>query len=909
MLILALSFALTQQSKAIGINDHLIYTSLTSDTTKPIKPLRRDTTKLPVKKDTTPLINTDTSRFLNNITDTVPGGRMDTIPQTTTDTFSLRISKDTLDAPVDYEAEDSAVVLAKEKKIILYGKTKTTYKDITLTAPKVELNQATGQVTAYNSKDSLGQIITRARFAQGENQFESDTISFNFKTQKGLTRNTFTKQDEMYVHGETIKKVNANTLFVSRGQFTTCNLDEPHFGFRSHRMKVINGKVAVTGPVHPEFEGVPVPIYLPFGYYPLSRGRHSGLLPPQFTTNEQFGLGLEGLGYYKVLNEYFDVTLRGNLYSYGGWSASVTPSYRVRYRYSGAMNFTLQNTKFNFKGDPDFSKARTFFVTWNHSVDQKARPGTSFSANVNAGSSRHNQLLPNNAIRNFQNQLSSSIAYSKSWVGKPYNLTLSANHNQNNATRLVNLILPDAGFTVNTLYPFQRKEIVGAQRWYEKLGIGYNGTARNQVSFYDTAFTGKQLLDTLQWGASHRIPITLSLPSLGPLLVSPFVSYEEQWMTQKGIQSWNKDLQKHDTAYREGFYTDRRMSFGVSLNTSLFGTVNFKRSRVMALRHVVRPTFSFNYAPNFSAKHYDTTQHIDNNGRPYKREYSTLALGRNLYSGYGNTSFGGISFGIDNNIEMKLRSRKDTGENAIKKVRLIDGFGFTSNYNFLADSLQLGDFNLYLRSTLFDKVNLTASANLTPYQTNEVGQRVNEFYWEEGRWRPGRVTNGSISMSTSFKSKPRDPNKASETPAPGRQITDPSLLGDQQRLQDYMRRNPAEFVDFNIPWDIGLDFSAQFSSVQRPGTTDFRTQFYATTNLRSSFSLTPKWNFTTNGSFNFQSMKVEMVSMSINRDMHCWQMSIGIQKGLYSSFNISISPKSSLLQDLRVNRSRTFANF
>lgn len=904
MLILALFCALTRQSNAVGINERLFYTSLTSDTTKPIRKAEprdtiRDTTRLPLRGDTT-IRNIDTT-IINNGIDTVPG-TIDTLSQVTTDTFSLRISKDTLDAPVNYEAEDSAVIVAKEKKVILYGKTKTTYKDITLTAPKVELNQATGEITAYNDRDSLGRVLTRARFEQGENQFESDTISFNFKTQKGLTRNTFTQQDEMFVIGESIKKVNANTLFVSRGQFTTCNLDEPHFAFRANKMKVVNGKAAVTGPVHPEFEGVPVPIYLPFGYYPLSKGRHSGLLPPTFTTNEDFGIGIEGLGYYKVLNDYFDVTWRGTLYSYGGWSTSLTPSYRVRYRYSGSMNLSLQSTKFNFKGDPDYSKTRTFFVTWNHSVDQKARPGTTFSANVNAGSTKYNELVPNDANLNFQNQLSSSIAYSKSWAGKPYNLTLSANHNQNNATRLMNLILPDAGFTVNTLYPFQRKEAVGAERWYEKLGIGYNGTASNQLSFYDTAISSKQLLDTLNWGASHRVPITLSLPSLGPVLVSPSVSYEEQWMNRKTNLEWNDAANKVDTSYDKGFYTDRRMAFGVGLNTNIFGTYNFKGSGLKAIRHVVRPTVSFSYSPSFSKKYFDSVQLDSGATRMYK--YSKLT--NNIYSGYSDVSFGGISFGIDNNLEMKVGSKKDTTD---KKVRLIDGFGFNSNYNFLADSFKLGDFNLYLRSTLFDKINITATANLTPYQVDTFGQRSRQTYWEEGNFKVGRITNASISLSTSFKSKPRDPNKAPANEGLEQRITDPALLADQQRLQDYMRRNPSEFVDFNIPWDINLDFAANYGSIPLPNFQGFRNEFNATASLRGSFSLTPKWNFTTNGFFNFQTMKVETVSLSINRDMHCWQMAIGVQQGLYSSFSITISPKSSLLQDLRVNRTRTFSNF
>jgi lipopolysaccharide assembly outer membrane protein LptD (OstA) len=293
---LAFCCVVTATIGAANIKSRNVGKFLTADTV----PLRPDTLRNPFRKtmgDSNARMNSDTS------------------PRQKVDTFSYKISKDTLDAPVNYEAEDSAVVMVDEKKIILYGKTKTTYKDVVLTAPKVELDQATNLITAYNLRDSSGEVIARARFEQGENKFESDTIQYNFKSQKGLTRNTFTSQGEMIVHGEVIKKTDANTVFVKRGMFTTCDLDEPHFGFRANKLKIINNKVAVSGPMHPEFEDVPVPLYLPFGFYPLSKGRHSGLLPPQFTSTENSGLGLEGLGYYKVLNDTFDVTLRGTIYS------------------------------------------------------------------------------------------------------------------------------------------------------------------------------------------------------------------------------------------------------------------------------------------------------------------------------------------------------------------------------------------------------------------------------------------------------------------------------------------------------------------------------------------------------------------------------------------------------------------
>jgi hypothetical protein len=883
--IITVGTALTWKSEARNASAFQIGSTLTkqADTTKPIQ---RDT---PVKADTI------------KKKDTVPARQI-------IDTFSLKLSKDTLDAPVNYEAEDSAVVLVQDKMILLYGKTKTTYKDITLTAPKVELDQQTNMVTAYSEKDTLGQITTRAHFEQKENNFESDTIRFNFKSQKGLTYNTITQQQEMFVHGEKIKKVNETTFFVSRGQFTTCNLDEPHFAFRTNKLKVINNKIAVSGPTHPEFEGVPLPVYLPFGFFPLSHGRHSGLLPPQFTTSDQFGLGLEGLGYYKVLNEHVDVTMRANLYSYGGWTANLTSSYRTRYRYNGMLSLSMQHSKFNFKGDPDYRLSKTFFITWNHNVDQKARPGTNFSASVNAGSSKFNELVPNNPNRNYQNQLGSSIAYSKSWAGKPYNLTLSANHNQNNNTRLINVVLPDGSFTVQTLYPFQKQESIGTPKWYEKLGIGYNGIFRNQLSFYDTTqIILKNLLDTLQWGAQHQVPITIALPPMGPIIISPSVSYSEVWLQNKIRRKWDPVNKKLDTIVQQkGFYTDRQVTFGIGVNTSIYGTFNFKNSRLMALRHVVRPTVSFNYKPDLSKSHYYEEQ-VDTLGN--KLYFSEFA--GSMFSPYGQGRFGGISFGVDNNLEMKVRSKKDTGENAIKKMPLIDGFGFTSGYNFLRDTAKLEPFNLYLRSTLFEKINLNMSALFMPYKLDRFGRATRFYAWQGDGFSLGQVTSGSISMTTNFKSKKRDETKPDQPDATQIPIeSNPNLMAEQQELIDYMRRNPAEFVDFNVPWSISLSFSLNYSKQPKPDYSGFTSEVSSNLSFNNSFSLTPKWNFTTNGYFDVETRKLQTFTMSISRDMHCWQMSINVTPvGRNRFFSFNLNPKAGILQDLKVNRTRSFYTY
>lgn len=859
-----------------------------------------DTIKPLSRKDTitkTGLANIDTTKL--------PG--KDTVIKSKIDTFSLKISKDTLDAPIKYAAEDSVVVLIIDKKIILYGKTKTEYEDIILTAPEVELDQQTQIVTAVNSKDSNGVVIQTARFKSGETDFTSDTIRYNIKTQVGLSKNTFTMQGDFLVKTKEAKKVNATTTFAKEALFTTCLLDDPHFGIKTNKMKIINQKLAVSGPAHLEFEGVPIPIYLPFGFYPLNKGQHSGLLPPQFATNEQFGLGLEGLGYYKVLSPYWDARIFGNIYSYGGWSVNLNPTYRKRYRYNGAFSLSVQNTKQNFKGDPDYSKNKSYFITWSHSVDGKARPGTTFSANVNAGSTKYNQFVPNSNQINFQNQLGSSITYSKSWAGKPYNLSLSANHNQNNSTRLINVSLPDAGFTVSTLYPFEGKTKAGASKWYEKLGVGYSGNFRNQVSFYDTAFKFKNLIDTLQWGAQHNFPITLSLPPImgGAVIVSPSVSYSQVWIAQKFRRTWNTAAQKADTSITKGLFIDQQASFALSFSTSIFGTYQFRKSRIIAIRHVIRPSLSMNYKPDLSKQHFYTD--TISPGFAYRMSEFEGAL----YSGFGEGRTGGISFSLDNNLEMKWRSRKDTGVNAIKKIKLIDGYGLSTGYNFLRDSMKLDLISLYLRATLFEKINITANTTLNPYQTDLRGGNIDKYAWEGGKFKLGRLTYGSISMSTDFKSKPKDPKKeAARKKDVEQRLNDPNLIADQQSLLNYMQQNPSQFVDFNIPWQVNLGYSLFFSTRLKSDLSGFEKDINSNLNFSGSFNLTTKWNFSVNGFYDFDTKLLQTFQMSINRDLHCWQMSINVTPvGRYRFFNFTISPKAAVLQDLKINRTRSFTNF
>lgn len=848
------------------------------------------------------------------ISDTIPGTRKDTLRLDSTGrkigdslvnrTDTLRISQDSIDAPIKYQAEDSAVLIVDTREFLLYGKAKTDYKDLKMEAATIRYDQQSQLVKAFGSLDSSGSPSSKPQFIQGEMKSISDSIFYDLRSGKGLTKNTFFQEGEIYVNAARLKKINEKEIFAQKARFTTCNLDTPHFAFRTSRMKIINEKMGISAAAFPEFEGVPIPIGIPFGIFPLYKEPQGGILPPAFTASEDFGLGLEGLGYYFMISKYMDLTVRSNLYSYGGWMANFSSRYVKRYKYTGSLNLTIQNSRIlNRTGmaKDEFSGSRSFMLNWSHSRDNRARPGTNFSASVNFGSTRFNRTLLNNPFQNFQNQLSSTINYTKDWRGK-YNLSLNANHNQNNNTRLVNLNLPTVNFNVVTFYPFQQKERVGAEKWYEKIGVGYSGNLQNQLSFYDTAFNMRRLLDTLQWGGQHSIPITLSLPALGPITVAPSISYEERWYGQRIFRQWNNTAKKVDTTIQRGFYTARQMAFGLGLNTRIFGTYNFgKNDNQSKIRHEVRPTVSFSYRPDMGAKYHYTTQ-VDSTGRTMR--FSQFAGG--IIGSFSEGAFGGIGFGIDNLLEMKKRDKTDSTNKKDKKIKLLDGFGFNSSYNLLADSFALGNFSFYARSTLFEKINITAGMNLDPYQVDKQGYRVDKLAFDLSKFNLGRITNGSVAISTSFSSKPRDGKDAKDKDIP----LDPFMTPEEQQRQlQFAQANPAEFTDFNIPWNLSLSYSFNFTRVLMPDYSGYKTESFSSLSFNGDFSLSEKWKIGGTGYYDVSRGNLQQLSMFITREMHCWQMSINVTPiGLFRSFNITINPKSGILRDLRINRSRVFSN-
>ena len=891
-----LLLAITMYSHGNSFHTLYFHSSLTADTI----PKRN----LPVKK--TPPVFADTSSTnkikpqhssgIRPVSDEV--STPDTITQPKTDTFRFKTSKDSLDAPVFYHADDSMVLDVPGKKILLYGKQSfVKYLDNTLTAPHIEFDQRTNEVSAYLTKDSNGNVISYPVFNQGDFITQSDSIRFNMKTQRGITKGTYTQQGEIFVYGEKIKKVDPFVFYAYRGRFTTCNLDTPHFAFVAKKIKFIRNKTAYSGPVHPEVEGVPIPVILPFGIFPMKQGRHSGLLPPTFTANEQLGLALDGLGYYKVLSPTWDMVFRGTIYSYGGWTANLSPRYYKRYHYQGNLSFDVQHFR-----DLDKSGTRSYNIRWTHSSDNKARPGVTFSANVNAGSSGFNSAVPNSPQRNFQNQLNSSITYSKVWKDKPFNITVSANHNQNTALKLINLNLPDIAFNVNTLYPFRRKEVIGAYKWYENFGIALNTNAKSLTSFYDTTTNiFKHILDTLQWGASHNVPISLSLPEVAHLQFAPSISYQENWYQNKVIHHWDKTLKTDVADVKKGFYTSREMSFALGLSTRIFGMFGFRPGgRIMAIRHEIRPSIGVSYHPNMNGKNYYSSQ-VDSAGSLGR--FSLYE--RNIFGAFGEGKSGSLNFNIDNNIQMKVRSRRDTTAGGIKKITLLDGLSLGGSYNFLADSFKLSTFSISARTNLFEKFNVTASGTLDPYLTNDNGDRIDKYVWSRHPVSLGKLVYGSIALQTQFKGG----NKSEKLPLTGPQHVNPVSglpLNEYQQEAAYINNNPAEFANFNIPWSLSFSYGLNYQRI-RNISGGFKGEISQSVNWTGSLNLTAKWQIGMNSSYNITTGELGMVSIYLTREMHCWQMAINASPvGKYRYFNVSISPKSSILRDLKINRTRYF---
>lgn len=854
-----------------------------------------------IKKDTASL-KQDTS-----------GEKSDTsvMRQVKIDTVVVRYSKDTLGAPVKYHADDSVVLDVPEKTFHLYGKVNIDYDQINLKGAEVDYYQSTNLLRARYRLDSAGNRVGAPIFTQaGQQPFQSDSMLYDFKSRRGKIFSTVTQQGEGFLYSQLAKREADNSINSFKARFTTCDYDPPHFDFRAKRVKIIPNKMLISGPANLEVEGVPTPLFIPFAIFPLTHGQRTGLLPPTYQVSQQKGIGLVNGGYYFGLGQYADLTVRGEVYSYGSWGLTLNPRYFKRYKYSGSLMLSIESTRFGDPETPDFTKSRDFRIMWSHSMDSKAHPGVTFSASVNAGTSTYNFYNITDPATRLNNILSSSIAFSKSWINLPFNLTLSANHSQNTSTRQVSISLPNLSFNMNTIYPFQPQNLVGAPKWYEKIGIGYSLSESNAVNFADSTFLKPGFFTHFQTSIQHSVPISLTLPAFKFLTISPGVSYTERWYTKKQHLNFDRKLDKIDTSFQSGLFTARDVTTSLSFSSAVYGMFQFnkrnKDSYIQAIRHVMRPSISLSYSPDLNSQYY------------YYVQADTSALVPQVYTsafnGIGNGTFApgktaALSFSLDNNLEMKVKSKKDTTNGGIKKVTLLDGFGISGSYNFMQDSMKLSPFNVYARTTLFKKLNISAQGIISPYVYNAFNQPTKEYVWQAGKANIGSLRTGSVSLGTSFKSPERrnggegsGPDTTADMNVPGQN----PMESEQDRMRR-MQSNPGDYVDFNIPWSVNLSYSLNFNKTRTPDYKRDTTIFVQSLNFSGDFSLSPKWKIGMSSGFDFVHQKLTYTTLNISRDLHCWRMTISvIPLGFYKSFSITLSPTAGILHDLRINRTRQF---
>ncbi|HAT93911.1 MAG TPA: hypothetical protein DCS36_16320, partial [Sphingobacterium sp.] len=639
--------------------------------------------------------------------------------------------------------------------------------------------------------------------------------------------------------------------------------------------------------------------------FPKPDKRASGFLFPSFGEDYTRGFSMRDIGWYLAFNDYWDSEIRGSLYSKGSWEASINTRYTVNYKFNGGFNIRYANTKTGIEGTSNYGSNKDFNVTWNHTQRQEANPGTSFSASVNFGTSSFFQNTGTGSTQNTyenlaRNRMGSSISYGKVFADGKVNLTASLTHNQDMATRSIQMSLPNISLNVSSFNPFDSKDRVGEQKWYQRINVGYSFQAQNSVSTIDTLLFKPGGFKKFQNGFQHNIPISLSLNAFKYFQFNTSVNYTERWYLQSTRQSIDNTAagykQRIDTV--QGFNRAYDYSVSTGLSTKVYGNYFPKIGNLKQIRHVVTPSINLNYRPDFSDPKYGFYQH-------YNDQYGN----RNVYSifsqgVYGSPSAGksaGIGFSIDNNIEAKVKSKSDTTDGGMKKIPILQGLTFSGNYNFVADSLKLSPITFSGRTAFFDqKMNVNFNGTFDPYSVNENGVRVNRYAIKDGSL--ARLTNFGLSFDYSLNPKAAK-SRNNNIDSLRKEMTGAGMTPEQAQALARISSDPNAFVDFNIPWNLAASFSFNMAKSFNSSTRRMQSQITSTLNLHGDFSVTPKWKVTFQSGYDFKQKEVVMTSFNIYRDLHCWDMSFGwMPFGRFRSYNVTIRAKASILQDLKLTK-------
>ena len=831
--------------------------------------------------------------------------------------------EEAINAPVFYECTDS-MVWSRNGNAYLYGSGKVTYDRIELTANVIKMNMDSSVVHATGSIDTTGLMTGLPIFKDGGTPYESDKMRYNFKSKKGFINNVYTQQGDGFIMGGLAKKDSAGVFYSQDGKYTTCDAEHPHFYVKLTRAKVRPKKDVVSGPLYLVVEDVPLPLALPFGYFPFTSSYSSGIIMPTFGDETERGFYMRDGGYYFAISDKIDLRLTGEVFTKGSWGVGAASTYAWRYKFSGSFNFSYLVTVNGEKGLPDYAVSKNFRVQWSHRQDPKVRPNTNFSASVNFATSsyeRSNLSSLYNPALNSQSVRTSSVSYSHTFPGIGLTLSTTMNIAQNVQDSTLSLTLPNLNVSLSKKYPFKRKKRMGEERWYEKISLSYSGQMSNSIKTREDKILKSNLVKDWRNGVKHNIPINATFQLFDFINITPSFNYTERWYFQKVNQHWDYEANKaaKDTVY--GFHRVYNYNMSLSANTTLYGFYKpaafLKNSRVNMVRHVFKPSLSFSYAPDFGAQHYgyyETYVYTDENGEARTVEYSPYQ--GSLYGIPSKGKTGSISMSVSNNVEMKWRTKNDS----IKKISIIDELGASLSYNLAAKTRPWSNLSTRLRLKLTK--NYTFSFNATwatyAYAFNDRGQVVvgDRTEWSYGRF--GRFqgmshnlsytfNNGTIGkIKNLFKRNKEEEGEEDETAAKDKNSAVKESKGKSLRASNSSNAQNAEvdedgYMPFKLPWNFtvsyGITMAENTAADINIKTMRYPYKFTQNLNFSGNIGISDNWRINFTSGYNFEYKKLTTTTVHISRDLHCFEMSCGIVLAPYTSFNFSFRATSQLLAD------------
>ena len=842
---------------------------------------------------------------------------------------TVRKSKSALEEPVSYSAKDSITFDYTNSRAHLFGGSQVNYQNLQLTADDISLSLDSSLVHASGRPDSTGAIQGKPLFKQGEDEYEPDRISYNFKTRKAFISNVYTQEGEGFMQSREGKRDSSGVMYVQNGKYTTCDAEHPHFYVSLTRAKMHPGKNVIFGPAYLVVEDVPLPLAIPYGFFPFSSSYKSGFIMPTYGDETTRGFYLRDGGYYFAINDKVDLKVLGEFYTKGSWGLSAQTNYKKRYRFGGNFYFSYQNTKEGEKNMPDYSVSKSFKLTWSHRQDAKANPTQSFSASVNFATSsyeRNNLTSMYNPESYTQSTRTSSVSYSKSFSKVGLTLSGTFNLSQNMRDSSISVTLPTLSISQSRFNPFKRKKAAGKERWYEKIAMSYTGTLANSINTKEDKLFHSSLVKDWRNGMRHQVPISASFSVLNYINVTPSFTFTDRMYTHKVMQGWDTERQdvQRDTVY--GFYNVYNYNMSISANTKLYGMYRpmpwFGGKKIAAIRHVFTPTVSFSYAPDFSQSRfgfYDSYVKTDANGNVSTVRYSPFS--GMMYGTVGQGMTGSVTMDVANNIEMKVRTDKDS--TGYRKISLIDELGGSLSYNMAAKRRPWSDLNLRARIKLTKKYTYSMNAVFATYayEKDENGRVYvgDHTEWSRGRFGRFQGTAQNISYSISNETFRKLFGKKHRTTTSDDELdeeldedeeTDPTMQNvDPDRKKGKTGANQESngdvdedgYLKFSLPWSINIGYGVTIRENTQGRFNDKRMRYpyklSHTLNLSGNIRISEGWNINFSSGYDFNMHKLSMTTASLSRDLHCFQMSCSMVISPYTSYNFTFACKAGTLAD------------